>query len=199
MSFKRFNKHFKLALAQATQPADLNTQTDVIVAGQRLNPIQQQIRQLYLDLLYVRTFGRWIDANYEAFCFAMWNDYLDQHCNIDYTQRRFIIDGLFEEHLRERLDKQIFYTPKIINRINQLNEDLIGVTYIRPWYYLGLVQKRITLTPREVLLGHASLRGIAPTPVPIYFSSLSLVTLGFIAVGSVVLTVTLITSRVARI
>lgn len=155
------------------QPAIAANPIDVIQAiadDRRLDEVRNQDRRKCLDMLYVKTMGKFIDDSYEAYCSALLNDYLDANHIANYTIRRQLLEGVFEEHLAERCQRGMRYLPGVIDTIDRINADTIGVGYYRPIWGLGLVVKTKRLTTKTMHNPNINLNAIAPPSIPIYIN-----------------------------
>nr|QTJ63606.1 hypothetical protein [Coleopteran tombus-related virus] len=170
----------------AAEEPTINQQIQYIADRRRLEEVLDQNRQKCLDFLWVKTQGKYIDENYETYCNAILNDYLETNQIISYTERRRILDGVYEQHLAERANRRIRYLPNVVEAINYINADTIGIGYYRPWWGLGLIVKENRLLPRASYTAN-HLNSVAPQCPPMYISISPLILTASSIVASVLI------------
>lgn len=163
--------------------AQVQQHIDHIAAQRQLEIVQQQNEQHLRDFLWLRTQGKIIDENYVAFCSAVLNEYLDTANVRNPTHRRRLTEGVIKAHIYERLREQPIYIASVVDRVNQYNAELMGITEYRRWYWPFYPYAYTRIIPRTEVLNSQPPRPVTP------YISLSNVTWIIIAGAAIGLTV----------
>lgn len=90
------------------------------------------------DYLYMRTYGKVIDKNYRAYVAALVNAYVENR-RLNMRRVARVMDRVIEMHLRQRsraLENDPINTAAAIQRVNEMNQQIVGVVVEYPWWNL---------------------------------------------------------------
>nr|QTJ63607.1 hypothetical protein [Megalopteran tombus-related virus] len=128
---------------QQGPPLDAEQQINAIHAQRRLDEVtREQNTQNCVDFLYTKTYGKVIDKNYQTYCAALLNEYLDQNHILNITTRRRLMNDTIRIHIDEKLREEPIYNANTIQRINEYNQEVRG-NIIEPYYFIFTRQVKI--------------------------------------------------------
>lgn len=118
----------------ASTPSDkeIEEQIKTIESRRKLDAITTANIDKVYDFLYVKTFGKIIDSNYLAYVNALMIEYFNEHKIYDYSVKRNVLESVIKRHLWDKLKQDPYFTPTIIERANEYNEETHGSITIRP-------------------------------------------------------------------
>lgn len=94
--------------------------------------------QTAIDHLYTKTIGKQVTKDYNTYCAAVLNEYLDKASTLNPTTRRNIIENAIREHYTQ-LHRGFKHRPqkltkKQIRDLTIYNANNAGIHYFKKWY-----------------------------------------------------------------
>nr|QTJ63601.1 hypothetical protein [Raphidiopteran tombus-related virus] len=162
-TLRRAASALSLAGPSAGGPSqDLPEETDENTRLRRIierRELEQQIaltdsthREELLALLAIKTAGKLIDKNYQAYCHKLMIDYLDKIPVLSPVVKAKAMKNIYQRHIYEKT-KELPWTVAEVEKANEYNENQAGIVYKRNpflffiWHKVELKQDLNSISP----------------------------------------------------
>lgn len=141
-----------------------------------LDMMTRQDEDMILAELYIKTVGMKIDNTYKRYCHVIMNEYLEKNKITDPITKSKLMKDVYKKHLFRILTEKQEFQPNVIERINEYNENIEGITYdytFWPFYTRKVALKNFSNDLSQITTSKPSITGILKSTAILIGSSLA--------------------------